>query len=117
MEPWDVALKQWDANGDKLLTREECNNKDVLDRFFRIDLDQDQHLKPSRVGQVCESVRVGPQFGDGAANDRRRRGAAAGVAIREGNPYVPSPLVYRGVLYLIKERGILTSFDVNDGTC
>ena len=30
-------------------------------------------------------------------------------------PNVPSPLVYRGVLYTLKEGGILTSFDMRTG--
>ena len=30
-------------------------------------------------------------------------------------PNVPSPLVYRGVLYTLKEGGILTSFDIKTG--
>jgi outer membrane protein assembly factor BamB len=115
MEPWEVALNQWDANGDKLLTREECNNKEVLDRFFRIDLDQDQHLnqaewvKYARVFELARnSVMVLRMTGDGAAPQRVWQ-------YEKGIPYVPSPLVYRGVLYLIKEGGILTTFDVADG--
>lgn len=115
MEPWDVALKQWDANGDQKLTREECTNKDVLDRFFRIDLNQDQLLdkaewiKYAKVFELARnSVMVLRMRGNGAAPQLVWR-------YEKGIPYVPSPLVYRGVLYLIKEGGILTSFDVNDG--
>lgn len=115
MEPWDVALKQWDANKDAKLTREECTNKDVLDRFFRIDLDQNQLLdqaewvKYARVFELARnSVMVLRMTGDGTAPKLVWQ-------YEKGIPYVPSPLVYRGVLYLIKEGGILTSFDLNDG--
>jgi outer membrane protein assembly factor BamB len=115
MEPWDVALKQWDADKDERLTRQECTNKDVLDRFFRIDLNQDQHLdqtewvKYARVFELARnSVMVLRLTGDGLPPKLLWQ-------YEKNIPYVPSPLVYRGVLYLIKEGGILTSFDLNDG--
>jgi outer membrane protein assembly factor BamB len=115
MEPWDVALQMWDKDNDQRLTREECNNKDVLDRFYRIDLDQNQFLdqaewvKYARVFELARnSVMVLRMTGNGAAPTL--------VWQHDKNiPYVPSPLVYRGVLYLIKEGGILTSFDARDG--
>lgn len=115
MEPWDVALKQWDANGDKQLTREECNNKDVLDRFYRIDLDQNQLLsegewvKYARVFELARNsvmvLRLTPDGGPPRLVWQYEKGI----------PYVPSPLVYRDVLYLIKDGGILTTFDAAGG--
>jgi len=115
MEPWDVALRKWDSDGDKRLTREECDDKEVLDRFFRIDLDQDKHLsetewlKYARVFELARnSVTALRMSGDGAAPQRVWQ-------YEKGIPYVPSPLVYRNVLYLIKDGGILTTFDAADG--
>jgi outer membrane protein assembly factor BamB len=116
MEPWDIALKQWDANNDKQLTREECTNKDVLDRFYRIDLDQDQHLsegewvKYARVFELARnSVMVLKMANDGGPPRLMWQ-------YEKGIPYVPSPLVYRDVLYLIKDGGILTTFDAAGGS-
>jgi outer membrane protein assembly factor BamB len=115
MEPWEVALKQWDKNADAKLTREECNNPEVLDRFYRIDLDQDKHLsegewrKYARVFELARnSVMALRMTGDGKPPQLVWQ-------YEKGIPYVPSPLVYRGVLYLIKDGGILTSFDLRDG--
>jgi outer membrane protein assembly factor BamB len=117
MEPWDVALKQWDKNNDQKLTREECDNKDVLDRFFRIDLDQDTFLnqaewvKYARVFDLAKnSVMVRKFDGENPMAPPRLV-----WQYDKGLPYVPSPLVYRGVLYLIKDGGILTTFDAKDG--
>lgn len=115
MEPWDVALKQWDANGDMKLTREECTNKDVLDRFYRIDLDQDQLLsegewvKYARVFELARNSVMVLRMADDGGPPRLV------WQYEKGIPYVPSPLVYRDVLYLIKDGGILTTFDANDG--
>jgi outer membrane protein assembly factor BamB len=117
MEPWDVALKQWDKDGDQKLTREECDNKDVLDRFFRIDLDQDKHLnqaewvKYARVFELAKNSVMALKLDGGNAAVPPR----LVWQYDKGIPYVPSPLVYRGVLYLIKDGGILTSFDAQDG--
>src|SRR5205823_4732927 len=44
MEPWPTAVSKWDKNNDGKLTREEVNNPEVLDRFYRIDLNQDKGL-------------------------------------------------------------------------
>jgi outer membrane protein assembly factor BamB len=115
MEPWEVALKQWDKNNDQKLTREECNNPEVLDRFYRIDLDQDQLLsegewrKYARVFEVARnSVMALRMTADGNPPKLVWQ-------YEKGIPYVASPLVYRDVLYLIKDGGILTSFDARDG--
>ena len=116
MEPWDVALKQWDVNKDEKLTREECNNKDVLDRFYRIDLNQDQHLdqgewiKYARVFELARNSLMALDLTPTPAAPPRLL-----WKYEKGIPYVPSPLAYRDVVYLIKEGGILTSFDVRDG--
>lgn len=116
MEPWDVALKQWDANKDAKLTREECDNKEVLDRFYRIDLNQDQHLdqgewlKYARVFELARNSVMALDLASAAAGPPRVL-----WSYDKGIPYVPSPLVYRDVLYLVKDGGIVTSFDVNDG--
>ncbi len=116
MEPWDTALAQWDKNNDKLLTREECNNPEVLDRFYRIDLDQSQKLdeaewvKYARVFELARNSVMALRASDVPGNPPRL------VWQQDKNiPYVPSPLVYRGVVYLIKDGGILSTLAAADG--
>lgn len=116
MEPWDTALAQWDKNDDKLLTREECNNPEVLDRFYRIDLDQSQKLdeaewvKYARVFELARNSVMALRASDVPGNPPRL------VWQQDKNiPYVPSPLVYRGVVYLIKDGGILSALAADDG--
>jgi outer membrane protein assembly factor BamB len=116
MEPWKTAVEQWDKNGDKRLAREEVNNPEVLDRFYRIDLNQDLGLdeaewnKYARVFELARnsimSIRL--EQIDGKWQTKVVWDYAKGI------PYVPSPLVYDGVVYLVKE-GIFTSFDAATG--
>lgn len=117
MDPWPTAIEKWDANGDGKLTREEVDDAEVLDRFFRIDLDQDKKLdeaewkKYARIFELAQNtllaIRPG---GSGDVTDK-----AVVWEYRKGLPYVPSPLVYRGVLYMVRNGGILTCLDAPSG--
>jgi outer membrane protein assembly factor BamB len=115
MEPWSLALEQWDADHNRKLTRTEVSNKDVLDRFYRIDLNQDQSLDQpewTKYAQVFERaqnslVALGPGPAGGAPKVLWR--------YNKGLPYVTSPLEYRGILYLLKDGGIVSSLDSASG--
>lgn len=117
MDPWAVAAKKWDKNGDAKLTREELPEGPVLLRFFRIDLDQDGGLdesewsKHARVFELAQNAILAIRPGG--------RGNLTDTHVewqyQRGIPYVPSPLVYRGVVYLVKNGGILTSLDAVTG--
>ncbi|MBS0207710.1 MAG: PQQ-binding-like beta-propeller repeat protein [Planctomycetes bacterium] len=118
MEPWDATVKQFDKNGDQKLAREEVTNPDVLDRFFRIDLNQDQGLDQQeweRYASVFERAR-------NVLQAIRLKQTSEGTLVPEvawtyekGLPYVASPLVYRGVVYLVKDGGILSTLDLQTG--
>ena len=116
MEPWTEAVRLWDKNKDGKLVREEVDNKEVLDRFFRIDLNQDLGLDKEEWGKyasVFEKAR-------NAFFALRPAASSAGqpeVAWEhfKSIPYVPSPLAYRGVVYLAKEGGIVTAYDAKSG--
>lgn len=117
MEPWKYASEQWDQDHNGKLTRGEVNNPEVLDRFFRIDLNQDEGLdeaewnKYASVFDRAQNVLMALRPGVSAS------AGPAGVAweYRKGLPYVASPLVYRGVVYLVKDGGIVTTLDAATG--
>lgn len=117
MEPWPRAVKKLDANGDGKLSREEVNDPEVLDRFYRIDLNQDKTIdeaewtKYSRVFELAQNglLAIRP---DGSGDMTEK---AVVWEYRKGLPYVPSPLVYRGVLYMVKSGGILSTLDAASG--
>jgi outer membrane protein assembly factor BamB len=114
---WAAALARWDKNGDGKLAKAEIDDHEVLDRFFRMDLNQDGQLdqqewerhaavfthaqnavlaiKPAGTGELPETV----------------------VAWKHGRgvPYVSSPVLDRGILWMVKDGGIVTKLDAATG--
>ncbi|HET6879575.1 MAG TPA: PQQ-binding-like beta-propeller repeat protein [Pirellulales bacterium] len=117
MDPWKAAVKKWDADGDGKLSREEVSDPEVLDRFFRIDLNQDKLLdepewaKYARVFELAQNTLLAIR--PGGSGDVTEH--AVVWEYRKGLPYVPSPVVYRDVLYMVKNGGILTTLKAADG--
>ena len=111
------ALAQLDTNKDGKLSKDEIVDERAIRRFDEyLDLDDNGFLEER----------------DWAQFRLRRQGMNALWAYRLGGqddvternflwknsrtlPNVPSPLLYRGVLYTLKEGGILTSFDPETG--
>ncbi len=115
--PFREALEKLDADGDGRLAKHEVVDERAKARFDEyLDLDDSGFLEER----------------DWAQFQSRRQGMNSLWAYRAGGrgdvtetnllwknprtlPNVPSPLVYRGVLYTLKEGGILTSFDPETG--
>jgi len=117
LDSWSTALSKWDANKDGLLAKAEINNAEVLDRFYRMDLDQsgtlnnkewDRHaevfkraqnailaIKPSGTGPLSE--------GDVVWKYQR------------GVPYVATPLAHQDSVWMVKDGGIVTRMDARTG--
>lgn len=91
-----VAYFAWlDGNGDGYVDRTEWN-----------------FVRDSLVGGYgVTAVRLGAQ---GVAGDLTTTNVAWNL--RKSYPSIPSPLIYRGVLYLMKEGGILSTLDPTSGT-
>ena len=117
LDPWPVALAKWDKNHDGKLSREEIEDKEVLDRFYRMDLDQDgllnepeweRHAAVFRRAQ--NAVLALEPAGHGELSDDR-----IVWKHQRGVPYVSTPLVDQGRLWMVKDGGIVTKLDVADG--
>ncbi|MCE9603709.1 MAG: PQQ-binding-like beta-propeller repeat protein [Planctomycetia bacterium] len=122
MESWESATKQWDKNADGRLARDEVSNPEVLDRFFRIDLNQDRGLdegewkKYARVFELAKnSIQVFRPTTSASEPSADVKKMEVVWQYQKGLPYVPSPLVYRKVVYLVKDGGILTTLDAANG--
>jgi outer membrane protein assembly factor BamB len=117
LPPFEEALAKWDVNKDGKLSKDEMPDPRAKSRF-------DEYLDLDHTGFLEE--RDWRQF------QERRQGESSVRAYRLGGkgdvtesnylwknprslPNVPSPLIYRGVLYTLKEGGILTSFDIKTG--
>ena len=117
MGPFPDALKEFDKNKDNKIAKEELTPGAVLTRFFRIDLDQDGKLdrteweKHSKVFELAQNVALAVKPGG--------KGDVTKTHVkwihRRDLPTVPSPLVYEGVLYLVKDGGILSALDAKSG--
>jgi outer membrane protein assembly factor BamB len=116
LPPFDAAAKEMDANHDGKLSKEELLEPYKKD-FLESDLDKDgawsdwewEKYREKRLSvNSVMAVRLG---GSGDMTDKS-------ILWRyyKSLPNVPSPLLYKGVLYLMKEGGILTALDPSNGT-
>jgi outer membrane protein assembly factor BamB len=118
---YEEAVQKGDANGDKKISEQEA-----IDNGWRhkggwglVDLDDDGLLNQrdweffrARRGAHNTTVAIRPPRG--------ARGDVTEKAVlwkyEKAVPVVSSPLLYQGVLYTIKDGGILTAFDPETGT-
>jgi outer membrane protein assembly factor BamB len=117
LEPWQAALARWDKNNDGKLDRAEIDNSDVLDRFFRMDLDQNKSLdqkeweRHAQVFQRAQNAALALKpSGRGDLTD-----SAVVWRYRRGVPYVATPLVSNGIYWMVKDGGIVTRLDADTG--
>ena len=114
---FEEVLKTWDTNRDGKITANEAIDPKMSESFKQIDLDTDgaigkrdwEKYRSRRAAQnSLMAVRLG---GKGDMTDKN-------VLWRytKSLPNAPSPLLYQGVLYLMKEGGIFTSINPADGT-
>jgi outer membrane protein assembly factor BamB len=122
--PWDEALRRYDKNGDRQIAKSEVAGADAMDKMLRdafeaFDMDRDEKLNTNdwevfRAMMASENGLLAIKLGgDGSGGDQ------TSTAIRwrytKPVPQVPSTLLYKGVLYMINDSGILISFDPATG--
>lgn len=118
MERYADALKSYDQNNDGLIAKKELSEGPVLQRFFRIDLDQDEKLSESEWNKHAKVF----ELAQNAATSVRPGGSGdvttsnVDWTYRRGLPTVPSSVVYDGVMYMVKDSGIITTLDAKTGT-
>lgn len=118
MESFGEALSKYDKNSDKTVSPDELpEGSPVLERFFRIDLNQNKQLdedewkRHASVFERAQNIAVALEPGT--------RGALSPQYVRWSNdrglPIVPSSVVYRGVMTMVKDSGIVTTLDAETG--
>lgn len=117
LPPFSEALEKLDRNQDGKLSKEEITDPRVKARFDEyLDLDHSGFLEARDWSQLRErrqgesGLRAYKLGGKGDLTE-------TGFLWKQSKslPNVPSPLVYRGVLYTLKEGGIFTSYDPRTG--
>ncbi|HXV64538.1 MAG TPA: PQQ-binding-like beta-propeller repeat protein, partial [Vicinamibacteria bacterium] len=112
---YQQALDEWDGNDDGLLAGDELEGH-AKSWFGFTDLDGDAHLNreewqyyeaslASRNGILA--IRVG---GEGDMTDK-----SVLWQYHKRVPQLPSPLLYRDVLYMVNDGGVVTSLDPQTG--
>lgn len=112
---WPEALALYDKNNDGKIFPDEIDPK-MQKGFYLLDLDGKGYLQLRdwdfyRARRAARNTLLAIQHGG--------RGDLTNTAIRwrmqKFLPNVPSPLLYQGVLYLVKDGGILSSIDPATG--
>jgi len=114
---WQSAVEKWDANHDGKLQRNEIDDNEVLDRFVRMDLDQDGALDRKEWERHAEvfrraqnSILAIKPSGTGELNED-----AIVWKHTRGVPYVATPVLDQGIIWMVKEGGIVTKLDAATG--
>jgi outer membrane protein assembly factor BamB len=119
MESWSEALRKYDRNGDGKLSQNELFfNPDLAARFFRMDVDQNGYLdKAEWERQVVVYQRA--QNAVLAIKPSNAAGELPESALvwkcSRGAPYVATPLLDHGIVWTVKDGGIVTKINAVTG--
>jgi outer membrane protein assembly factor BamB len=118
MEPFEAALKTFDANQDGKLSRPEwATDKGMGEHFGWVDADSNDVVDAAEYNDA-RAMGVG-EYGIAALRPAGLRGkvdpAAAVWRFKKNLPFVPTPLVYNGLVYMVKSGGIITAIDPASG--
>ena len=116
LPPFDETLKA-DSNKDQRLQREELKSSaEAYDHFGWLDGNNDGYVERAEYDFVRNSTTGGHGL---TAVRVAGRGdlTSSSVAwnVKKSYPSIPAPLIYRGVMYLMKEGGIVSSLDPVNG--
>jgi outer membrane protein assembly factor BamB len=118
MESWAEALRNRDKNNDGRLTKDELTDKIMNDRFFPMDLDQNGVLiqeEWERYAAVFERAQNGIlAIKPSVAGGEQSEGAVVWRNI-QGAPYVATPLLDQGILWTVRDGGIIARIAAEEG--
>jgi hypothetical protein len=121
-EPWlpafDSVLPKYDTDKDgRLSATEFAADKELGEHFGFLDLNADAFVVAEEWATM-RALGVG-EFGAVAIRPGEARGKLEPSAIlwrfTKNMPYIPAPLLYEGVFYMVKDGGIITSLDAATG--
>lgn len=115
--PWADALAKWDGNHDGKLAKAEIDDREVLDRFFRMDLNQDGVLTQQEWDRHAAVFRRAQNAVLAIKPDGAGELPDSAVLWKHGRgvPYVATPLLDQGILWMVKDGGIVTKLEVATG--
>ena len=117
LPPYEESLKQYDTNKDQRMHRDEMKaHAEAYDHFGWLDENNDGYVDRAEYDFVRNSTTAGHGLtavrltgqGDLTSSNVVWR-------LQKAYPNIPAPLIYRGVMYLMKEGGIVSSLDPASG--
>jgi outer membrane protein assembly factor BamB len=118
LDGWTAALAKWDRNHDGKLAKAEIDNPEVLDRFFRMDLDasgdldQKEWERHAEIFRRAENAALAIRPGEGRGD---LTSSSLAWKHQRGAPYVATPLVHEGRFWMVKDGGIVTKLESRSG--
>ena len=114
MPTFETVLAKYDTNKDgRLSPAEFAADKDIGDQFGWVDADNDGFIYAPE-WKVARELGIG-EFGAIAIQPGAAQGQLAPTAIRwrfkKNLPYIPAPLFYRDVYFMVRTGGVITSLD------
>ena len=121
-EPWmpgfESVLQKYDKDKDGRLSSQEFReDKDLGEHFGWIDANSDNFID-AREWNEARTIGMG-EYGAVAVRPENEQGQLGMSAIRwrfkKNLPFIPAPLVYRDVYYMVRDGGVITSLDPASG--
>ncbi len=114
---WADAVSKWDSNHDGKLAKSEIDDRDVLERFFRMDLNQDGVLNQQEWERHAAVFRRAQNAVLAIKPTDRGELPDSAVVWKHvrGVPYVATPVLDHGLLWIVKDGGIVSKLDAASG--
>ena len=118
MPVFETYLEKYDKDKDRRLSLQEfIADKEMGEHFGWADADTDNFITASEWNTI-RNLGIG-EFGAIAIRPGKAVGKLDPTAVlwrfKKNLPYIPAPLVYEDVLYLVKDGGIITSLAAATG--
>ena len=118
MPAFDTYLAKYDKDKDRRLSLQEfIVDKEMGEHFGWADADSDNFITTAEWNTI-RNLGIG-EYGAIAIRPGEAHGKLDPKAVlwrfKKNLPYIPAPLVYQDVLYMVKDGGIITSLDAATG--
>ena len=119
LPPFETILEKHDTDKDgRVSAKEFTANKDWAEHFGFFDHDADNFIS-SKEWATMRSYGAGEHFGAMAVAPAMPAESWTpkqwSGAFKKNLPYIPAPLLYQNVFYMVKDGGIVTALDPKTG--
>jgi outer membrane protein assembly factor BamB len=114
---WESLAQQADKNHDGAISLEEAKAAGFGGFFKAFDVNGDGKITKEDIDMMRSQMEKGENVLIALKPGGHGKLSAENVAWKQtsGLPYVPSPLFYRGRVYLVRDGGMASSFDAKTG--